>query len=258
MEFSDKTIILRVGSFRESDLWLRLLSPGRGVFSAFAFGGGRSRKRFSGCLDLFNEVLFQIKSDRPGNYLSLREGVLLKGPDRLRRDWRRLGVAVNCARFLESFPLTPDGSPKAHSLFADLLNSLERMETLPQFLPIFFRARLTISQGYALTPGHCLHCGKAWEKDEPAVFPLRSSGLLCRTCASSGPFLASAVLDGGPRFSFRPEDLSVLRQVMEQPLPEWKLENYPETAQKNCAEAMDGFLQYHLGLYWERSRLKRG
>ena len=53
MEWSDTALVLGVGRFRESDLWLRMLTRRHGIVSAFAFGGSRSRKRFCGCLDLF-------------------------------------------------------------------------------------------------------------------------------------------------------------------------------------------------------------
>lgn len=246
MEFNDRSLVLRLGPFREADLWLRLLSPTRGVFSAFAFGGRRSRRRFGGCLDIFNEALFHVKSQAQGRYWSLQEALLLKGPERLRRDWRRLGMAVNCARFLEAFRLTPDGAATAHSLFAELLNSLEGQTAPSPFLPVFFRARLTISQGYALSPRHCSACGQPWGNDDHAVFYTAASGMLCPACA------AGAKREGF--FRFQPDELGVLRQVLELPLAHWALDAYPERAQKNCAGALDGFLRYHLGLGWEGNR----
>ena len=74
MEWSDTALVLGVGRFRESDLWLRMLTRRHGIVSAFAFGGSRSRKRFCGCLDLFNELQISTKTTRNGMYLSLQEG----------------------------------------------------------------------------------------------------------------------------------------------------------------------------------------
>ena len=116
MEWTDTALVLRVGRFRETDLWLRLLSCHRGVFSAFAFGGSRSRRRFCGCLDLLNTVSCRVKSTRNGSYLALQEGVLIRGPRRLRSDWRRLGIAMNCARFLETLGVTREGASAAFAL----------------------------------------------------------------------------------------------------------------------------------------------
>ena len=39
MEFSEKALVLKVGRFREIDAWVRLFSPIRGIYTAFAFGG---------------------------------------------------------------------------------------------------------------------------------------------------------------------------------------------------------------------------
>lgn len=83
MEWSDTALVLGVGRFRESDLWLRMLTRRHGIVSAFAFGGSRSRKRFCGCLDLFNELQISTKTTRNGMYLSLQEGNLIRGPRRL-------------------------------------------------------------------------------------------------------------------------------------------------------------------------------
>lgn len=247
MEFNDRTIVLRVGTFREADLWVRLLSASRGVFNAFAFGGSKSRRRFSGCLDIFNEVLFHVKSNGQGEYLALQEGMLIKGPSRLRQDWRRMGVAVNCANFLESFQIAPDGAAEAHALFSALLNTLEEAESIPQLLPIFFRARLAATQGYALEPDYCAICGKARLPEQDAVLPVNASGLMCRDCA---PY-------GGQRFVLGRQPLEVLSHILEEPLDGWSLARFSDEAQNQCARAIDGFLQFSTGIYWDRGRFRR-
>ena len=68
MESIEKSLILKVGRFREVDAWLRLFSPRKGVFNAFAFGGSVSRRRFLGCLDPFNIVSFKVKTDAAKGY----------------------------------------------------------------------------------------------------------------------------------------------------------------------------------------------
>lgn len=247
MDFNDRTIVLRVGSFKESDLWVRLLSASRGVFSAFAFGGSRSRKRFSGCLDLFNEVNFYIKSDRQGEYLTLQEGVLLKGPDRLRRDWKRMGMAVNCSMFVEAFCLNREHARVTHATFTDLLNLLENAPDIPQTLPLLFRARLAFEQGYALNPDQCSICGTSWQEHKEAILPVGEGGLMCRNCAPAY----------GRRFMLNHASLAVLKYILHEPITAWP--ELPESsgyAAQECVRAIDAFMQYNIGISWERGRFR--
>ena len=38
MEWTDQALVLRMGAFRESDLWLKLLCREHGLLTLFAFG----------------------------------------------------------------------------------------------------------------------------------------------------------------------------------------------------------------------------
>ena len=109
MEWTDTALVLHVGRFREADLWVRLLALEQGLVTAFAVGGSRSRRRFTGCLDVFNVIRARVTASRDGQFLNMQESTLLEGPERLRRDWRRQGMAANCVRFMEALgvPVRP-------------------------------------------------------------------------------------------------------------------------------------------------------
>lgn len=275
MEFTERVLILRVGRFREADLWVRFLSPTRGILSAFAFGGMRSRKRFTGCLDSFNDVLFQIKGTRGGMYLSLQEGVLMGGPRRLREDWRRAGLAMNCLKFLEAFGVGPEGAAAAHSLFSAILELLEEDGPLPDLLPVFFRARLAVEQGYALTLDRCARCGAALRHESRCFFLPAEGFFVCAHCSRGGSHRTLPV--GG-------ETLDALAQVLEydsfdtsenspcaaetdapravrRDIPDWKsgkLAALSPVGRKEFSRTIDSFIQYHVGLYWDNGRFLRG
>ena len=42
-EWADSALVLRMGHFREADLWLKMLCRGHGLLTLFAFGGSRSQ-----------------------------------------------------------------------------------------------------------------------------------------------------------------------------------------------------------------------
>lgn len=205
MEFSEQVLIVHTGRFREADLWVRFLSPTRGLLTAFAFGGCRSRKRFCGCLDLFNRALLRVKSTRGGQYLSIQEGTLLRGPDRLRRDWPRFGAAVNCLKFLEALGCGPEGAAATHQVVEDVLELLEGGGPVPDMLPVLFRLRLASEQGYAPRLDSCATCGTDLTHAAGAAFLVQEGALQCDACAPMP----------GPRVRVEREALDVLRFVQE-------------------------------------------
>ena len=210
MEWTDTALVLGVGRFRESDLWVRLLTRRHGIVSAFAFGGSKSRKRFCGCLDLCNELHISAKTTRNGMYLSLQEGRLLQGPQRLRTDWNRLGMFMNCVRFVETVGVAPDGSPEAFLLLKDIFSLLEEAETILEILPVLFRLRLASLQGYAPALSACAACGS--QRLEQADFLVSEGTLSCPRCAKKSE---NAV-------RLERKSLDVLRQVQEESPLRWR------------------------------------
>lgn len=247
MEFSERVLLLHVGKFKESDLWVRFLSPTRGILTAFAFGGSRSRRRFVGCLDIFNEVHIKAGASGHGAYLALHEGVLIRGLSRLREDLPRLGMAANCAAFLQAFGVGPEGAGSAHFLFHQTLRLLEEEDSPPGLLPLFFRARLAFDQGYALETQQCMLCGKPFQQ-ENAYLLLRDGQFACRACSAAQP---------GQRLVIGAQALETLGKAHALPPSVWgELQLAPSVA-RECARIIDGFIQYHIGICWENGRFVR-
>ena len=247
MEFSERVLLLHVGKFKEADMWVRFLSPTRGLMTAFAFGGSRSRRRFVGCLDIFNEVAVKVASSGHGAYLALHEGVLVRGLSRLRGDLPRLGMAVNCSAFLQTFGVGPEGAGAAHFLLRQTLRLLEEEHDLPALLPLFFRARLAFDQGYALETRHCQVCGKLFQ-GENAYLLLREGQFACRACSADQP---------GQRLVLGPQALEALGRAHLLPPAAWGELALSASVARECARVIDGFIQYHVGISWENGRFAR-
>lgn len=247
MEFSEHVLVLQVGKFREADLWVRFLSPSRGVLSAFAFGGSLSRRRFVGCLDVFNQVHFRVKSSPKTQYLYLQEGVLIQGPDRLRHDWRRFGIARNCANFLQAFGVAREGAAETHALFLDFLRLLEEAEHLPAMLPLLFRLRLAFDLGYGLDMTQCSACAASLA-EQGAYFQVRQGRVVCQACAR---------LHGTEGLFLSGQAVAVLTCVQQEPPLSWAGLALAPGVARECARAIDGFIHYHVGLAWENGRFVR-
>ncbi|ABB38832.1 DNA repair protein RecO [Oleidesulfovibrio alaskensis G20] len=247
MDFTEKALVLRTGRFREADLWVRFLSPSRGVITAFAFGGCRSRRRFCGCLDALNHVLVKVSSDKRRTYLCLDEGTLLNGPVRLRSDWGRTGVAANCIKFVEAMGVGPEGAADAYDLTCGMLELLETADVVPEIFPVLFRGRLAFDQGYRIDPVRCARCGMRLKDVAGVRFLPREGVFECSAHggASGGGFMMSA------------ETLDAVRFVQENPPLMWTDIPLSPEGWKQWGRAVDAFIQYHVGLVWDKGRFRR-
>ncbi|MDE5879402.1 MAG: DNA repair protein RecO [Desulfovibrio sp.] len=248
-EWLDEAVVLRMGHFREADLWLRLLCRGRGALTLFAFGASRSRRRFCGCLDVFNTLQCRVRVSARGDFLNLEEAALLRGPRDLRADWRRMGVATNCLRFLEALGVDGEGAAESFALLEDLREALERGSPVPQLLALFFRLRLAGALGFAPNLGQCGVCGA--DVGERASFVVDDGLLLCPACRAARPLAETRYCVEVSR-----RGLDLLRAVQQTFPSAWPAEELPAPERRACARLIDGFVQYHLGLAWENGRFR--
>lgn len=250
MEFTEKGLILKVGRFREADLWVRFLSPSRGMMTAFAFGGCKSRRRFCGCLDPMRQVLLTVKSDKGGRYNTLEEGSLIHGFPGLRSDNGRLGLAVNCVKFVESVQVGPQGARMAYDLLLDTLHAIEGMKEPFDSLPVMFRAKATFEQGYRPDFLTCLKCGSALCGADIHCFDIERGGAVCRSCATSEDRER-----GGISVSFG--TLRALDWIQGNGPQDWARLCLPPEVRRECYDLVERFVAYHLGLVWENGYYKK-
>lgn len=248
MEFSDQALVLHVGKFKEADLWVRFLSAKRGLFTAFAFGGSRSRRRFCGCLDILNQV--SVRVSRPkngGQFLNLQEGSLLAGPQRLRKDIDRLGMAINCLKFIQSFEISTESAPDAHAVACGLLELLEDAALPPPLLPLFFRLRLAAGQGFAPRLDSCRICGHKTGELPRWAFNPGLGGIACPAC---GP-------DNGQNLWLSAQSVQILQRASASLPQTWTDLAPAANLRQECGEAIDAFIHYHVGVAWEKNGFQR-
>jgi len=262
MEFTETVLVLQVGRFREADVWVRFLSPTKGVQTGFAFGGSRSRRRFSGCLDACNQVRFHVKATRRSEYLNLMEGTLVKSPQRLRSDWQRLGLAANCMKFLEAAMAGPQGPELAKFVFKlarETLDILDAADEVSALFPVFFRASLTFGLGYAPCLAHCATCGaptlpdvgtgcKTGQVAQGISFFVEEGKAVCHRCPSPAT---------GLRLPLSPAALRTLEYVRARGPADWIVLRPGPVERRECAALIDHFVRYHVGLAWEHGRFRR-
>ena len=250
-EWADQGVILRIGHFRDNDLWLKLLFRTKGMVTAFAFGASRSRRRFCGCLDVFNTIQCRVITSGRGDFLNLQEATLLSGPQVLRKNWQRMGMATNCLRFLEAIGVSVENAGETFCLLEDVRQTMEGAASVSALFPLFFRLRVACMQGYAPGLENCYLCGAPPKVGEQSFFQVDEGQCVCAACRdpSAGRSRYQVLLPYGA--------LTYLNAVAHASPSAWP--PVPESGgdRRACVRAIDGFIQYHLGLVWENGYFRR-
>lgn len=242
-EMTGEGLVFKVGRFRENDCWVRFFSPALGMVTAFAFGGAKSRRRFCGCLDSLNRVLFTIRHFPVKGYYCLEEGTLLQGFARLRRDLGRQGLAANCMHFVQALHVDAQTAPTMHSLLVESLQVLEQAETVPPVFVQLFRAKICFDQGFAPSFGVCASCGRD-VADEETTLVLDKGRFYCRRCAAAS----------GPGLRLSGQTQAVLRRVAGAGPRIWGEMHPSRRIRAELFEVIEGYVQCHLGLRWIQGR----
>ncbi|WP_316900739.1 DNA repair protein RecO [Pseudodesulfovibrio indicus] len=251
MSATEKGLVLKVGRFREADLWVRILTPSRGVFNGFAFGGSRSRRRFVGCLDPLSHVLFTIGTNKTGTYTVLEEGTLLHNFPELRRNPSQTGLAVNCVKFIEAVEIDPSDARPAYELLLETLHSLEKGGGCSDFTPWLFRAKLAFDMGYTPDFLSCGNCGRPLTGTDGHRFNVERGQVVCRTCLSDGKPLEGLA---------RPISAGVLRAldwIQHSSPSDWCAVSMDAEVRRQAGQLIELFVAYHLGLSWEGGMYKK-
>jgi len=249
MEFSEKALVLKVGRFREIDAWVRLFSPVRGIYTAFAFGGMKSRRRFLGCLDPLNHVRFKVRRSGYKDYHCLTEASLLDAPHRLRHDLKRLGMAVNCLKFFEAVHIGPQGAAQGYALLRGMLAALEAESEPSPLFPLLFRARMAFLQGLLPVCDRCAACGEPFSAGG-AVCHVEDGRLFCPRCRDNGT-------TGGVRQALGGQALSLLESAVCRGPLQWAACRPEPAAAREFSRTVDLLVRYHMGLAWEQGGFVR-
>ncbi|WP_018123567.1 DNA repair protein RecO [Desulfovibrio oxyclinae] len=252
MRSTEKAIVLKVGRFREADAWVRILTPTHGIFNAFAFGGLRSRRRFTGCLDTLNHVLFSIAANKTGTYYSLEEGSLIHGFQEVKKNPAVQGLAVNCVQFVRM--LDPSPGQDSRIVYDLLLETLEMLEEkLPSgdMVPFLFRAKAAFDLGYRPAFDICASCGREAEGMRAPLVSVESGQVFCAACQSR-----RKAVDGVVR-RVSPGVLRSLEWIRNSRPADWARLGMTADVARQSRRLIEAFVAYHLGLQWENGYYKK-
>ncbi|MBW1809443.1 MAG: DNA repair protein RecO [Deltaproteobacteria bacterium] len=176
-----EAIVLKRTDLGESDRLITLLSKDYGKFKAIAKGARRSKRRFSGCLELFSQVRVQYV-DRGRSLHRLEEAVLVDSHEPLKTDL----IAIAHAGYVTELAAAFLGeSDEAAATYQFLVETLSVLDQGPMQTTDLRRYELSVLRlaGFAPQFDACLDCDASQSPDWH--FDIDQSGVLCNDCISS-------------------------------------------------------------------------
>lgn len=187
-----EALVLRSVDFGESDRILHLLLPDAGRMTAIAKGARRSKKRFSGTLDLFQHLRVLVDRRKRGGMARLDGATLLRNFGEIRTDPSRFALGCFLLELLDR--LAPEGGARADTrrLFAFALACFSLISERPVDggMRVLLELRALDALGLRPELGACVRCGEdPYAGPGITYFHVADGGVVCARCVREGEAL---------------------------------------------------------------------
>ncbi|MFQ5967515.1 MAG: DNA repair protein RecO [Acidimicrobiia bacterium] len=182
----DQGIVLRGYPFGEADRVVVFLSPNHGMVRAVAKGVRKTKSRFGGRLEPFNQVDLVLYEGR--NLDTVTQVTPIDVFPHLRQDLDKVTVAGTMTEAAGLVVQEGESSVRLYLLLQRGLYTLDREPLHPDLLTSFL-LKLAGVVGVAPALDLCVSCGQA----EPlSSFSFGAGGAVCSRCQVEGAFLVRA------------------------------------------------------------------
>lgn len=238
------SVLLRKTEFGDFDYILTYFTKELGNISVIAKNAKKSKKRFSGKLELYTVSKIIYSSANKGGLPVLTEVMLEEPFEQIRMDVLKLAFASYWAEIITSWIQANTPQEKIYDLLTFLLGVLNEDKISPQAANLYFQVHFLKFQGFDPMLSRCASCGNELEKSlKNFRFRFDKGGILCSKCSDFYNGSLSTVN---------------LKQLL------WIRENEFEAASKlkfsvknikDCAKFLSGFLSYSTGKEFNSQRI---
>ncbi|TWI74379.1 DNA replication and repair protein RecO [Desulfobotulus alkaliphilus] len=178
-------IVMRHVEYGDYDVILTLFSRSKGKISVIAKNARKSRRRFSGRLELFSVLHPDCSQPKAGGIPVLREVDLLEPFENLRSDFIRMGYAAYWCEILCFWLEEGAAQPEVYDLLETMLRELHIGKVRPEILSLLLQLRFLTLAGLAPGLDTCGGCGAALVEVRAGRirFDYGRSHILCGTCS---------------------------------------------------------------------------
>ena len=234
--YTSQAIIMRTTEFGETDLLVTFFTQHKGRLKGIAKGGGKSRKRFANCLDVFclSELEYSLK--REGSLYFLNSGRLINAYPGIRSDFTILSRASYMVELTEILFPWGVADRKMFELLKGSLGALAEMEK-GDIIPLIFEIKAMTVGGYGINFDRCTICGRPYKGEGRAVFKRDKGGIACLKCQQE-----TAISPG-----LDPEAVEMIKVMKTQPLKSLMKLQMKEEIGKEIRPVLKLHREYHLG-----------
>ncbi len=203
VSFSTPAIVLRTVDFGESDRIVTVLSRDFGKFTGIAKGAKRSRRRFSGALEIAARVRLDFRRRRDSQMAFLERAVVRASWPALVQSMPRYAAAVHVIEVADKISVEHEVGDDLFQTIDAALDCFGRIEP-GRFVLRLFELAVLGAGGWRPRFDVCVVCGRALAAaGHAASLDVDGGGVRCARCAR----------DGGLRL--HPETLGCLQRLDE-------------------------------------------
>ena len=187
-------VVLSRFALAESDLVVSFFTREHGLLRGVARGARRMKSRFGGALELFTQGDLVFFDGGRSDLVQVDHFDITRPFGRVRESLERLGHAAWIAECVARLTAERDPNPAVYGLLGRALDAIDRGAP-PGPTALAFGARCIDALGHRLRLDVCVGCRRALpQPSAPLALDVEAGGVLCRGCATAGPWIAPAAL----------------------------------------------------------------
>jgi len=242
-DVNTQAILLRRINYGDNDLIVTLFTSDAGKLTVFAKSAKKSKKRFPGILELFNQLAVVYSQSQRQNLPILKEAVLHDAYINIRADIHKTGYASYWVELID-FWLQEDNAQEAlYHLLQEVLSALDKDEILDQVLNIYFQMKFLNLAGLQPNLLTCCQCQKQTDcmlPDKLSV-SLKDGGIVCCDCNPTD--------SSNKKFTLSKGTLKQLIWMAERELSTAKRVRFSALGLKEAINFLESFVPYHVGKF---------
>ena len=188
--FKTPSVIIRTKSFGETDKLLTFFTQQFGKIKGIAKGAKRSKKRFSGTLELFSLVRLIFFEKSTTGLTRVEQCDLIEPFSEIREDIKKVGYASYFMELTDEMVGERESNRELFELLVKLLAHINSRNFSEGTLRIF-EIRLLSILGYQPNLDNCALCRRVFQQNEKTWFSPSKGGAICQRCSQGIEDLSS-------------------------------------------------------------------